>query len=56
MAKNISMTRERKIALPVILEMARAYLLTNADDGVLEPRDKARYERALEAFGDNPTS
>lgn len=48
MAKNVSMTRERKIALPVILEAAAAYLLTNEE--YLEPREKAKLEEALEAF------
>lgn len=51
MAKRIDMTRERKIALPTIIEMAQAYLLTNSDDGVLDRKDKVRYEKALEAFG-----
>lgn len=50
MAKNVNMTRERKKALPIILEMAEAYLLTNSDDGVLDPKDKRRFTEALEAF------
>lgn len=48
MAKNISMTRERKIALPAILAAARAHLTTSGD--FMEPRERANLERALEAF------
>lgn len=46
MAKNVNMTRERKIALPVILRAARA-----ATRHVpMDARQRADLEKALEAF------
>jgi len=47
MAKNINMTRERKIALPLILEAAKLYY-----ERLSEPLDKQGHNlgRALEAF------
>lgn len=46
MAKNINMTRERKIALPVILRYARA-----ATRHVpMDARQRAELEDALRAF------
>lgn len=49
MAKNISMTRERKIALPVILRAARAATRHVPMDN----KQRAELEQALEAFRDD---
>lgn len=46
MAKNVSMTRERKIALPVILSAANG-MLAMLEKGSEQHR---RLEKALEAF------
>lgn len=49
MAKNISMTRERKIALPTILRAARAATRHVPMDN----KQRAELEQALEAFRDD---
>lgn len=46
MAKNVSMTRERKIALPVILAAAAAY----RDSLPESDKRRAPLVKALEAF------
>lgn len=46
MAKNVSMTRERKIALPVILSAARQYL----ECAGLSAAEYKKLRDALEAF------
>ena len=50
MAKNTSMTRERKIALPVILQAAEAYVARMTGDNASHPMVAAT-KKALEAFG-----
>lgn len=49
MAKNVTMTRERKIALPTIL--AAAADLVN--DTPVSEKQKAAIRKALEAFRDH---
>lgn len=49
MAKNIQMTRERKIALPTILRAARAATRHVPMDN----KQRAELEQALEAFRDD---
>lgn len=49
MAKNVTMTRERKIALPTILAAARAYL----EHAGLSSTEYKRLRDALEAFRDH---
>lgn len=49
MAKNINMTRERKIALPVILAAAARHLETLKASG----KNTIELNRALQAFKDN---
>lgn len=49
MAKNITMTRERKIALPVILAAAQQLL----DHAGLSSREYQQLRDALAAFKDN---
>lgn len=49
MAKNINMTRERKIALPTILRAARAATRHVPMDN----KQRAELEQALEAFRDD---
>lgn len=44
--QNLSLTRERKIALPVILVAAREHLATHHGVG----KGKAQLEAALKAF------
>jgi hypothetical protein len=48
MAKRIDMTRERKIALPVILAAARAHLTTSGD--FMDTKERNALEQALEVF------
>lgn len=51
MAKNVSMTRERKIALPVILEAARNYQRTLEGETVAVAQNtRHRLADALKAF------
>lgn len=51
MSKRIEMTRERKIALPIILEAARNYGRVLNDETPAVARDTAaRLAKALEAF------
>lgn len=52
MAKRIAMTRERQIALPVILAAAREHLAAYAGGGKRE----AELRRALGAFVEAPDS
>lgn len=48
MAKRIELTRERKIALPVIISAARSYL----EHAGLSSTEYKRLRDALEAFKD----
>lgn len=47
MSKRIEMTRERKIALPIILEHARASLESG---NIVRKADADKLQAALEAF------
>lgn len=48
MAKRVDMTRERKIALPIILAAARAHLAGHSGNG----RAERELREALEKFDD----
>lgn len=50
MAKNINMNRERKIALPVLVQLAEQYLASGGDVGKLPWSDRSKVERAVDAF------
>lgn len=50
MPKKISMTRERKMALPVIIDAAEAYVARMTGDKASHPMVAAT-KKALEAFG-----
>jgi hypothetical protein len=52
MAKNVNMTRERKIALPAILAAARDHYQGYVERGTTSHPCARKLEQALEAFRD----